>query len=512
MKKLLSNLHGSQGSVLIQVLVATGLIAGLGTLISFSLDSLTKNTKRVETLRDRERASRQIFFVLKDGAACLNTFGGNTLADGASLTSISVVNDGAGNERFTACGTVGACSSGGATEHRSRMSSGRLRLMSLSLEAYDQGSGQAQFRMSFLNASNEVKTTQRIIYIETDGTDNIIGCSTQFDNFYEAICGTLSGTFELGTGATSYCKGLWFNRTDSTSAASPYATRVDGNMQITRNFDIEGALQVGGSGSTTDFSVDVFDSTYLRSSLNIGSFNATTGVGTFVDETNNSTGKGQVENSVWVGTAARPAMAAGELRTESNRSIYVQRHILIPGFSATESFGAADPLRLTTAVTTDWVRRQIAEALASDSVSLVSIWNEIQTAATGDETNAEELLRTEFCSSLRVRDSNLATVSVSNTSDCQVLVDHLQDSEKCNVSGNCSTVRASSQICLGPTGDRFCLSSWPSMKFLATGCVSPQVIRSGSYSGYTLTNYACPRPTLVYNTGSGLCCPYRMTP
>ena len=203
MKDFLSIRRDIQGSVLIQVLVATALITGLGTLINHSIGTIFKNSKRVEGVVDRERATENIAYTLKARQGCFNTFGGQTLANGGNLATITTIYDELNILRYEACGL--GCT---GTSDSSRVASSRLRFKNISLNSYNKATSLAQLRLTFIDNRNREFVTRRDFFVETDVSDQITRCSSQIAEPLEAICSSLNGALE-GTSPSEFCKSLW---------------------------------------------------------------------------------------------------------------------------------------------------------------------------------------------------------------------------------------------------------------------------------------------------------------
>lgn len=487
-----------------QAVVAVGMISGLSLLISKSVEQVVDSSRRAQVSTAKERAIFHIANLLKNVASCTNTFGGVAIPDGGNLASaVTQIIDKDGIQRFESCLSVGGCDNA----YASYVPTARMRLMSFTLIEYDKLTELGKMRIVLLdNRNNEIVET-RPFNITTDGSNNIISCYYNDNIPTTEVCDSLNGALEE-TAPHDYCKSLWIGNAVDNVTNDAYSVETTNFVQVTNDLNTSGPVLVGSSGVTRlsgTGQIDVVGRSHVEGSLNIGT-------GTFSNEVNNTAGKAQVGGSVWVGSGSRPGgLVDGDLRTSNTNAIYSQGLFTIGGVSNTQNFTAPEALR--TAVTAGWVKRQMAEALVSGVMEINNVWNEIHDAATADYTNAEESLREAFCSSVRVRTFNGSYVTaVNSATDCRVMIDHLM--ERCDVNGNCPTVSASNQVCLGPAGDRSCKTSWPS-SYAQVGSMceapvtysKPTTPASEGRPNYTETICDMNKPWL--RLVGGQCCPYR---
>lgn len=247
------NMKNDHGFTLLEIVVATGLLAALSLGVVSLLQTMTKGQNTAETKIEELEIRRMITTVLTNKDACLNTLGGKSI--GETITEIK------------------------NSEHHSMFETDKIygnntlkisAMKTLDLDqAFDDGTRMINLEVSFVklkNISGNLKTTTVPIRVEAPSADGkITSCFADADSMIQKSCETAGGTW-LGSSCSfpqyvlragdTMTTGTLADGTPGTGTltASRFSGPLIGNVTGSLHGNVSGGAV---SGTTATFTGDV---------------------------------------------------------------------------------------------------------------------------------------------------------------------------------------------------------------------------------------------------------------
>jgi hypothetical protein len=546
-----------QGFALAQVIFLIGLTSALSITI-YRVNSLTveqSQTINQDTIIDV--TSRKMLTYLRSSRACMNTIAplgtwdansngaldrpvgprGATGAYDESLVHPTVLTNIRNNNNdivYRACGTINT--SNLAINNRCLVQAsgaGSIYLKEIRLFNLTPGVSPPNTEINFIYAimrqtldevtstyvwEEKTVTSRALLTIEYDSTSHTIANCAYSDGIdLVAGCGMLSGSYNL---PTSQCK--------SPSIGFPafvdgqYGLKVNGNFRTTGRMSAQS--MVVGAPVGVDPTANQDGTLFVTGGLQYGTVGGGVTVGGIANAANSSmTIAGSLHGAAATGSTTvgslqltQPVGATGNAR----RWLVTDGQMTLLNFPTNLDLSA--PAEANRVVTTGWVRRAVARALAS-GIDVNALYAGLAEDVTPEDSSIEDNMVERFCTGAMMREvspSNDGPLLIpgsrlrwSNASApnpvsparriCSFTPAFLINSQMCNgpnaASPRCRRVYAN-WICLGSGADRKCNNSFPYATVRLSECVSTVVFNHGGF-----VEYRCPNPLYVFRNNSQCC-------
>jgi len=515
-----------RGAILIQAMAVVAAVGAISLVIINTVGELSKNSRFTGHELAKSRATQSLLRALGSSGGCTNTFSsatGTLTSPSDVLTANGHVRDKDNEVRYEHCELGGIANCAAGVSYGSYIANGDLRLASSQITNFNSVTEKATMIFSFYDKDNPNPAAgdrKRVVRMElnvrVDGSGNFVSCNFGGDNDLESICDLFSGTLE-GTVPQEFCKSLFIHKRSAEVENTTHAIKARDDLQVTGELNVSGALVLGSTAGSVDnpgsgrlsgpSEVDVAGYASVLNHFNVG-FSTPAAY-----RSSNKPGAGQIDHSLWMGTSGtRPAMSPGDVVIGTGGEFKVLDQIELTGFLRTTNMSS----RRTEAVTVDWVKQQVAEAVAGTG-NLTDVWNEIATVAAGTESNAEESLRQDFCASIEVLNNfsdGSSSLDTSPVTSC--LADIKVMMNNCDTNGNCSNVFAN-RVCIGTGAAEVCYNTKPQWRY-AGGCENTIVqnvsheLSPGVFDNYNRFLCNPNKPWLIYNSANNRCCTIRLGP
>jgi hypothetical protein len=543
-KKLfhLSMKSDDRGFALAQVIFLIGLISALSVTVYRVNQKTVEQSRRINQDTAVDFTSRKMLAYLSSTQACLNTIA-PLGAWNDTNNRFYEIRDPDNNVAYEACGTINTTNL--ALNNRCLIQTSgagniylkEMRLINLNSsptppvlpnaeiifsyvllnQFYNEGTGNYELREQNISS-------RALLTISYDNDTNTISRCAYTDNVgLSDACSMIGGEFNA---ETFKCKSPSIGFAAFT--AGEYGLKVDGNFRTTRRMSAQS--MVVGEPIATPPTANQPGQLFVTGGVQFGTVDGGVSVGGTAGAASQSmTIAGSLHGSATTGSGTigslhlvEPGGATGDAR----RWLVTDGQMTLLNFPTT--LDLSSPADANRVVTTGWVRRAVARAMADSVGDVNNIFSRLASDLTDDDSSIEDNMVKRFCESSRMRevshtaeggqiggsflawrDGVAPNVVSPNRRRCSFAPTFLIDAHMCNgpnpSSPYCNTVYAN-WICLGSGADRLCRNSFPTSATLQMSeCEAPSVISRDHLGG--INEYFCSVDYVFVNTST--CCRMR---